>query len=62
MATNLRVETRPNTWNHNLVRWSVERSRLAKRVAVKADTIWQGHQKGNEKNQWWFDLNAPEAS
>jgi len=47
--------TKPTTWPHNLVRWSVERSSLARRLAIKADQIL-GPGKANEKEKWWFDL------
>jgi reductive dehalogenase len=53
--------TRPTSWNHNLVRWSVRRSGLARRVAVRADTIWKGHQNANGKDKWWFDLSPGEG-
>jgi len=47
--------TKPNTWPHNLVRWGVEHSSIAKRLAVKASSIL-GPEKANEKEKWWFDL------
>jgi len=47
--------TNPPTWPHNLVRWAVERSDLARRLAIKSSrTLGTG--KTNEKEKWWFDL------
>jgi len=48
--------TRPDAWQHNLVRWGVTRSSVARRLVVKADNIWQDHRKAHTKNKWWFDL------
>jgi len=47
--------TRPDAWQHNLVRWGVTHSSIARRLAVKADNIWQDHRKAHMKNKWWFD-------
>ena len=47
--------TKPTTWPHNLVRWAVQRSRLARRTAVRADQLL-GSDKANENEKWWFDL------
>jgi len=47
--------TRPHTWPHNLVRWAVEHSSLARRIAIKTDTI-RGREKTEEEEKWWFDL------
>ncbi|TRZ95389.1 MAG: hypothetical protein D4R82_02370 [Dehalococcoidia bacterium] len=49
--------TRPNAWNHNLVRWAVQRSSLARRISIKADEFL-GYGKGNEQDKWWFDLKS----
>ena len=47
--------TNPPTWQHNLVRGAVIRSRLAQRVAIKAAPLLkQGEARPEEK--WWFDL------
>jgi len=46
--------TRPDAWQHNLVRWGVTHSSVARRIAVKADNIWQDHRKAHTKNKWWF--------
>ena len=47
--------TRPNTWEHNLVRWSVRHSSIARRLAIFADNLL-GLPEGNENEKWWFDL------
>ena len=47
--------TRPATWPHNLVRWAVRSSWLARRVAIKAESLL-GHEKAHEEEKWWFDL------
>jgi ferredoxin len=48
--------SRPNTWDHNLVRWAVQRSSLARRATIKADDIWRGHRHEHPEKKWWFDL------
>ncbi len=48
--------TKPNTWPHNLVRWAVERSGLARKLAIKADKLL-GPEKAEVNDKWWFDLN-----
>jgi len=48
--------TRPDAWQHNLVRWGVTHSSIARRLAVKADDIWRDHRKTHVYNKWWFDL------
>ena len=45
----------PTTWPHNLVRWTVEHSGLARRLAIKSSRVL-GVRKANEKERWWFDL------
>lgn len=47
--------SRPATWPHNLVRWGVEHSGWARRLAIRADHIFS-RGKANEKEKWWFDL------
>jgi len=47
--------TRPTTWPHNLVRWAVEHSRVAERVAIRTDNILRRRKK-KAKGKWWFDL------
>jgi reductive dehalogenase len=47
--------TRPFTWPHNLVRWAVQRSGLARRLAIKSSNML-GHGKIKEEGKWWFDL------
>ena len=48
--------TRPNTWPHNLTRWAVERSSLARKAVIKADEVWSSHRLPHEKGKWWLDL------
>jgi epoxyqueuosine reductase len=53
--------TRPFNWRNNLVRRAVTRSGLARRMAVKYDSLRGRHQaRGHEENQWWFDLEYTE--
>lgn len=47
--------SRPYVWQHNLVRWAVDHSSLARKFAIKADTIL-GYGKAQEEEKWWFDL------
>jgi len=47
--------TRPNTWPHNLVRWTNRHSGLTRRLAIKGARII-GRPKSNEKEKWWFDM------
>jgi ferredoxin len=47
--------SRPATWPHNLVRWGVEHSGWARRLAIRADHIFS-RGRANEKERWWFDL------
>jgi len=50
--------TRPDTRAHNLVRWLVSRSGLARKVAIAYDDI-NGRARVDNKRQedkWWFDL------
>jgi len=55
--------TRPPTWPHNLVRWMVRHSALARKLAVKVDTIRgranPGHE--NKEDKWWFDVHEVEG-
>ncbi len=54
--------TRPTTWNHNLVRWAVKRSSLARKVAITADSLFKGHRRGHPDRQWWFDYEPKRHS
>lgn len=47
--------TRPNTLPHNLVRWLVQHSALAQRLAIRVEDVL-GHEKRNPRDKWWFDL------
>jgi reductive dehalogenase len=47
--------SRPATWPHNIVRWGVEHSGWARRLAIRADHIFS-RGRANEKERWWFDL------
>jgi len=49
--------TRPANWRNHLVRRAVSGSGIARRIAIKFDTMRGRHRaKGNEAGQWWFDL------
>jgi epoxyqueuosine reductase len=47
--------TSPPTWQHNLVRGTVIRSRLAQRVAIRAAPLLKSGEADPGKT-WWFDL------
>lgn len=47
--------SRPNTWTHNSVRWAVQHSAIARRVAIKVENVL-GQEKAEEKEKWWFDV------
>jgi len=47
--------TRPATRRHNLVRWAVQHSDAARRLAIRTDRLF-GHAKAHEEDKWWFDL------
>ncbi len=51
--------TRPNSWNHNLVRNAIERSLIARLVAIKADSFLKDHRKEHPARKWWFDTKMP---
>ncbi len=53
--------TRPTTPPHNLVRWAVQRSSLARRLAIKADSI-TGFPEGDRDGKWWFDLEEVDGA
>jgi epoxyqueuosine reductase len=44
----------PNTLPHNLIRWSVQHSELARRIAIKASCLIKS-ENAEEHNKWWFD-------
>jgi len=49
--------TRPHTWPHNLVRWAIQRSSIARSAAIRTEYILGREKaKGIEDKQWWFDL------
>jgi ferredoxin len=52
--------SRPHTWNHNVVRWAVRRSSLARGLAIAADTLL-GLPRGHDDEKWWFDLEMTEG-
>lgn len=52
--------TQPNTWPHNAVRWSVQRSGLARRAAIWASSQ-NGQAEPKESEQWWFDVHYQEG-
>ena len=45
----------PPVWYHNWVRWSVQRSGLARRLAIKSSRLLSPG-KAHEEDKWWFDL------
>jgi len=45
----------PYTWTHNIVRWTVQRSSLARKIAIKA-TRMSHPEKPHDDEKWWFDL------
>ena len=47
--------TRPDNMGNGLVRWAVQRSGLARRIAVKIDRS-SGRDKARSENKWWFDI------
>jgi reductive dehalogenase len=47
--------TRPVTWNHNLMRSLMSRSRLARRIAIKAESFLKDHRRAHPDKKWWFD-------
>jgi reductive dehalogenase len=48
--------TKPNTWPHNVVRWVVQRSAVARRLAIRASSM-DGQAKAQEGEKWWFDVH-----
>ncbi|NIV39109.1 MAG: 4Fe-4S dicluster domain-containing protein [Anaerolineae bacterium] len=48
--------TKPNTWPHNAVRWAVQRSAVARRLAINASSL-NGQAKAQEEEKWWFDVH-----
>jgi len=58
--------TRPRHFPHNLVLWSVERSALARKIAMKADGMF-GHRDRNKNPSWleeqpetWWEILKPD--
>ncbi len=52
--------THPTTWQHNLVRYSVMRSGLARRIAIWSSSR-PGSVKGKPEEKWWFDIEYSEG-
>lgn len=48
--------TKSNTWPHNTVRWAVQRSAVARRLAIRASSI-NGQGRARESEKWWFDVH-----
>jgi len=48
--------TKPDTWPHNLVRWAVQRSGVARRLAIKASSN-DNQARALEAEKWWFDVH-----
>ncbi|MBA7473035.1 3-chloro-4-hydroxyphenylacetate reductive dehalogenase [subsurface metagenome] len=46
---------KPQAWYHRAVEWSLERSKLARRLIVRLDDI-MGYGKQVKEEKWWFDL------
>ncbi len=51
--------TRPDSWNHNLVRGAVEQSSIARLVAIKTDSFLKDRRKQHPAQKWWFDTTMP---
>jgi len=47
--------TKPDTWSHGLVRWAVQRSSLARRIAIQSSRALKP-EKAKSNGKWWFDL------
>ena len=54
--------TRPDTWNHNLVRNAVEKSSIARSVALAADRFLKDRRKAHPAQKWWYDINKSDES
>ena len=52
--------TKPNTGPHRMVRWTVQRSGLARRIATGASRIL-GPERARYGDKWWFDLEEVEG-
>jgi reductive dehalogenase len=48
--------SRPNTWPHDPIRWLVEHSGLARKMAINADQVWRRLRPEQQKDRWWFNL------
>ncbi len=53
--------TKPNTLPHHMVRWAVQRSGLARRIATRASRIL-GPEEARHDDKWWFDLEEVEGN
>jgi epoxyqueuosine reductase QueG len=47
--------TRPYSFSHNVVRWAVQRSGLARRIAIQSSRLLKPD-KARSEGKWWFDL------
>jgi reductive dehalogenase len=52
--------TKPNTLPHDLVRWSVQHSGFARRIAIKASKALKP-EKAESNKKWWFDLEETDG-
>jgi len=52
--------TRPMTWLHNMVRWAVQRSGIARKIAIQASRAMKP-EKVRLDDKWWFDLDESEG-
>ncbi|MCX6013625.1 MAG: reductive dehalogenase, partial [Chloroflexi bacterium] len=46
---------KPRKWYHDTVRWTLERSDIARRIMVRLDDML-GYGKQDIHDKWWFDL------
>ncbi len=53
--------TKPYTWPHGLVRWAVQHSGVARRVAVRSSKALKPD-KSNSGDKWWFDLEEVDGT
>ena len=53
--------TKPYGRSHNVVRWAVQHSGLARRIATRASRIL-GPDKARYNDKWWFNLEEVEGS
>jgi len=52
--------TRPITRPHNMVRWALQHSSLARKIAIQASRAMK-REKATPDDKWWFDLDQSEG-